>query len=134
MEECMRITPGLLIVLAALMPGVGRAQAPGADPQSASPAFSLRRYAGLPPRVACWSPPSDTGSYCGYYVGGGSACRGQPRTPAEGTWGWDYHGCLLPQRLLLQWWHGRRYQGGSGAYKIDGPHLSELARHKRADP
>ncbi len=51
-----------------------------------------------------------------------SRCRGQPRCVSDGTWGWDYHGCLIPQRVFLQWWPGR-YQGGSGAYKIDGPHL-----------
>jgi hypothetical protein len=67
--------------------------------------------------------PSDTGSYVGYYVGGGCAQprHAEPRLPDEGTWGWDYQGWFLPRRVILGWWHGRRYQGGTGAYKTDGP-------------
>jgi hypothetical protein len=87
-----------------------------------------------PPRIACWALPSNTKAFCGYYVGGGSACycRSQPRFETEGTWGWDYRGCLLPQRGALQWWHGRRYQGGAGAYRIDGPPLLKLLKgHKQ---
>jgi hypothetical protein len=60
---------------------------------------------------------SDTGSYIGYYVGGGAACPGEPRFVNEGTWGWDYQGWLFPRRVMLDWWHGRRYQGGSGHYR-----------------
>ena len=40
--------------------------------------------------------PSDTPNYRGYYVGGGAAVHGQPRSANEGTWGWDYGG-LLPK-------------------------------------
>jgi hypothetical protein len=76
---------------------------------------------GPPPRVACYAIRSDDGHYFGYYVGGGKACRGQPRCINEGTWGWDYAGLVLPQRVFLQWSHGRCYKGGVGAYKIDGP-------------
>ena len=71
-------------------------------------------------RVACYAKPSDTGRYVGYYVGGGAAWRGEPRALNEGTWGWDYKGFALPKRIDLQWTHGRRYQGGTGAYKTDG--------------
>jgi hypothetical protein len=92
-----------------------------------------RSQPGGPPRVACWAVPSDTGSYVGYYVGGGSACRGGPRAVAEGTWGWDYHGCLIPQRVALLW-NRRRRQGGVGAYKVDGPHLLHPSKHGRNDP
>jgi len=66
----------------------------------------------------------------GYYVGGGLACRGEPRHPTEGTWGWDYEGRFFCRRIWLGWGHGRRYQGGTGAYKIDGPklHLPESTK------
>jgi hypothetical protein len=76
--------------------------------------------AGNPRAVACWAVPSDTGSYIGYYVGGGAACRGDARCADEGTWGWDYSGCILPRRVALGWWHERRYQGGVGAYSTVG--------------
>jgi hypothetical protein len=70
--------------------------------------------------VAPYAKPSDTGRYVGYYVGGGAAWRGDPRALNEGTWGWDYQGFGLPRQIALQWTHGRRYQGGTGAYKTDG--------------
>ena len=75
-----------------------------------------------PPRFAL---PSDTGHYLGYHVGGGAvnARKAEPRRDDEGTWGWDYQGWLVPRRVSLGWWHGRRYQGGAGAYKTDGPRL-----------
>ncbi len=57
----------------------------------------------------------------------------EPPLPDEGTWGWDYHGYCLPSRVILGWWHGRKYQGGEGAYSTDGPrplHAIE-GRHER---
>jgi len=81
--------------------------------------------AGNPNCVACWAVPSDTGSYVGYYVGGGCAFPhlGQGRCINEGTWGWDFSGLLFHRRVMLGWCHCRCYQGGTGAYKIDGPRL-----------
>ena len=71
-----------------------------------------------------WLLPSDTGRQVGYHVGGGAvAPRGEPRHDEEGTWGWDYQGWLLRRRVIHNWWHGQRYQGGTGAYKTDGPHF-----------
>ena len=69
--------------------------------------------------------PSDTGHYLGYYVGGGAGHphKAEPRRDDEGTWGWDYQGWLVQRRVILGWWHGRRYQGGTGAYKTDGSRL-----------
>ncbi|MBI3821148.1 MAG: hypothetical protein HY289_00540 [Planctomycetes bacterium] len=69
-----------------------------------------------------WLLPSDTGRYIGYHVGGGAGQprKAEPRQDDEGTWGWDYQG-WLPRRVILGWWHGRRYQGGTGAYATDGP-------------
>jgi hypothetical protein len=82
------------------------------------------KRAGNPTAVAWYAVPSDTGSYVGYYVGGGAPCRGEPRTPDEGTWGWDYQGWFLPRRVMLDWWHGRRYQGGIGHYRtVPAPNL-----------
>ena len=77
------------------------------------------------PQVAWWAIPSDTGHYLGYYVGGGCGrpLKAEPRRSDEGTWGWDYQGWLIPRRVTLEWWHGRRYQGGTGAYQSDGPKL-----------
>lgn len=81
-----------------------------------------------PDRATQVSPhalPSDTGHYVGYQVGGGALHRRKADAPTrdEGTWGWDYEGWLLRRRVMLGWWHGRREQGGSGAYRTDGPTL-----------
>ncbi len=74
-----------------------------------------------------WFPrltlPSETKGNVGYHVGGGNPFPhlAEPRTPDEGTWGWDYQGLHLPRRVMNGWWHGRKVQGGTGAYKTDGP-------------
>jgi hypothetical protein len=67
--------------------------------------------------------PSYNSHTSGGYVGGGCASKwhGEPRTAEEGTWGWDYRTSRLMCDPFLRWWHGQRYQGGSGAYKTDGP-------------
>jgi hypothetical protein len=88
------------------------------------------RRAGYPEQVSPCARPSDTGRYTGYYVGGGAPCKGEDRTPDEGTWGWDYCGLCFPARIVLRWWHGR-CQGGTGAYKTDGPKLLEKLHGKR---
>ena len=74
--------------------------------------------------TAWYAVPSDAGRYVGYYVGGGSPFRGEPRRPDEGVWGWDYSGSRFTPRIMLLWNHGRFYQGGTGAYKTDGPRLT----------
>jgi len=81
--------------------------------------------AGYPQNISWLARLSDTGRYVGYYVGGGSVRprRAEPPTAEEGTWGWDYQGGCFPRRVNLGWWHGRRYQGGVGAYKTEGPHV-----------
>jgi len=78
--------------------------------------------AGWPTCVRPHAMPSNSDHYCGYYVGGGLPCLGEGRYFAEGTWGWDYHGFCLHKHVALDWSHGR-YQGGTGAYKTDGPKL-----------
>jgi hypothetical protein len=89
---------------------------PEPPPAPHDPEHTLQR-AGNPQRVAWYAVPTDTDSYIGYYVGGGAPCRGESRSVNEGTWGWDYQGWLFPRRVALGWWHGRRYQGGSGHYR-----------------
>ena len=81
--------------------------------------------------VARWAVPSDTGRYTGYYVGGGSAFHGEPRTPIEGVWGWDYSGACFVPRIALWWNHGRRYQDGPGDYQTDGPRFIEEHKEKK---
>lgn len=45
----------------------------------------------------------------------------------QGTWGWDETGGLhLRRRVILGWSQGRRYQGGTGAYRTDGPVIPDL--------
>ena len=79
--------------------------------------------AGNPQCISPHAVPTNGPGYVGYYVGGGSACTGCARHREDGTWGWDYQGVHLPRRVWLDWSHGRLYQGGTGAYKTDGPKL-----------
>jgi hypothetical protein len=83
--------------------------------------FGLRR----------WLLPSSNRHNISYWVGGGAASwrRGDLPTEDEGTWGLDYRGWIIQRRVNHLWFHGRRYQGGSGAYKTDGPHLPHLPHH-----
>ena len=81
------------------------------------------RRAGQPQKIAPWAVLTDNHHYDGYFVGGGAAWRGDARREDEGTWGFDYVRLILRKRVDLGWWHGRFRQGGSGAYKTDGPHL-----------
>jgi hypothetical protein len=84
---------------------------------------SVRAEPPGPPCVAWWAQPSNTPAYVGDYLGGGCPCprRGDGRQVQEGTWGWDWSGWCIHRKVELLWWHGRRYQGGTGAYKTDGP-------------
>jgi len=66
---------------------------------------------------------SNTPHYGGYWVGGGLPLFGDEPAIQEGTFGWDYFGMMLTKRVALGWSHGRRHQGGTGAYKTDGPRL-----------
>lgn len=91
----------------------------GAD-LPATPWQRLSR-AGQPHTVARWARGTNSPSYSGYYVGGGAAWHGEPRRCEEGTWGWDYApGHALSPKVALGWWHGRKSQGGTGAYRTDG--------------
>ena len=93
----------------------------------ASPPLAIdeERRAGSPQEVSRFARPADSSRSIGYAVGGGAVNRRKAESPtaAEGTWGWDYSGGLIRRRVDLGWWHGRRSQGGTGAYKTDGPKL-----------
>jgi hypothetical protein len=103
-----------------LLAAGARADGPAAEPV---PCSHRGDYV-LP--IAPWAQPSNTMRYDGYYVGGGAPFCGEPRYFWEGTWGWDYIGCFPPRRVRLNWWHGRRYQGGTGSYKTDGPQCQPI--------
>jgi hypothetical protein len=109
----MVLAAGLLVVA---LVSAAPAQSPGC--------MDGQHRTGNPWEIAPWARPSDTGRYVGYYVGGGSGSKHKADAPLpdEGTWGWDYQG-WFPRHIILGWWHGRRYQGGTGAYKTDGPIL-----------
>ena len=81
--------------------------------------------AGNPQDVSRFARAFDGSRMIGYYVGGGAVNRhkAEPRDANDGTWGLDYSGWLIHRHVDLGWWHGRRYQGGPGAYKTDGPKL-----------
>jgi hypothetical protein len=109
-------------VVAALGLGIAQADPPAAEtPPGEVPAPTCRPSG--PPPIAWWAQPSITPAYVGYYVGGGCPYyrHGEPRHPLEGTWGWDWTGYCFHRKVDLLWWHGRRYQGGTGAYRTDGP-------------
>lgn len=101
-----------------------------ADPPAEKPLPTAKIIDGGPPPIAWWAVPSDTGRNVGYHVGGGSGhpWRAEPRRPDEGTWGWDYQGGFFRRRVILGWWHGQRYQGGTGAYQTDGPKLYQPSK------
>jgi len=110
-----------------IVPGV---LAAAAGPAAAQSCDCRSGYCG---QTACYAVPSDTGRYVGYYVGGGSPCRGDDRLPCEGVWGWDYSGIHYSPRIMLLWNHGRLYQGGTGAYRTDGPRFVQEHKEKKGE-
>ena len=117
--------PVKTFVIAALIAGVQLSGVQAADEEAACAACRhAERHCrtGCPQSVSCLAVPSNTRFYGTYYVGGGTLFPGgQPRYVNEGTFGWDYGGILFPKQIALSWSHGRRYQGGSGSYRTDGP-------------
>jgi hypothetical protein len=87
------------------------------------------KRAGFPRAVSGHAETSATAGGIGYHVGGGVALGHGPkhaRWPDEGTWGWDDTGFhLFRRRTILGWSHGRKYQGGTGAYRVDGHPLPD---------
>jgi hypothetical protein len=86
--------------------------------------------AGDPRALGGHLEPSATSGGIGYYVGGGVPIghrHREARRCDEGTWGWDETGgARFRRRVILAWSHGRRYQGGTGAYRVDGPVIPDL--------
>ncbi len=86
--------------------------------------------AGDPRALSGHPETSATSGGIGYYVGGGVPLGhgpGHARFLDEGTWGWDETGChLFRRRVILGWSHGRKYQGGTGAYRTDGHPLPDV--------
>ena len=78
----------------------------------------------LPYRVGRHARPTYGPDYGYGWVGGGApSWRGEPRGSNEGVWGRDYQGVVYLRRVWPNWWHGQRQQGGTGAYRTDGPKL-----------
>src|SRR5712691_1746294 len=118
-----RFAMAVLCFVAALFLSLRSMTLWGTDTDSGDPWRCCARHyrAGWPQSVAPWARPSFGDHECGYYVGGGAPFHGDSRCWDEGTWGWDYHGRLFDKRIWLGWHHGRRAQGGVGAYRTDGP-------------
>lgn len=126
------LVAGLFVVLLPVAAGM---PARGHDftPWMGRPATERRHFRGDPLARAgnpqCVSPlaaPPESPHEVSYYAGGGArtrAARGEERRGNEGIWGVDYGGVLFPKHVKLDWWHGARYQGGSGAYRADGPRI-----------
>jgi hypothetical protein len=82
---------------------------------------------------AWYARASDAGQYTGYPVGGGAPFRGEAPLSGEGVWGWDYEGWHFRPRIALLWGHGRKYQGGAGAYQTDGPRFLQECKEKKGE-
>jgi len=83
--------------------------------------------AGYPPCIAWWAMPGRSDKYAVGYVGGGCLGRkGEPRTPDDGIFGWDYVGRgRYPGRVFLNWCHCGKAPK-AGPYKPDGPHVPDI--------
>ena len=81
---------------------------------------------GNPQCVSRFARPTESPHEEGYSIGGGarerSVASGERRV-TEGVWGTDYAGLIIPKHTHLRWWHGERYQGGTGSYQTDGPRV-----------
>jgi hypothetical protein len=84
--------------------------------------------AGFPRSLSGHLESSATAGGIGYHVGGGVPFgRGEGRRGGDGTWGWDETGSRhFRRRTILGWSQGRKYQGGTGAYRTDGPVVPDL--------
>jgi hypothetical protein len=95
--------------------------------------------AGYPRTLSGHPETSATSGGIGYHVGGGVSLGHGPdhgRYLEDGTWGWDETGFhLFRRRVILGWSHGRKYQGGTGAYLTDGHPLPDVpaAVHSKID-
>ena len=112
-----RVIPFLLALLCPLPCIAGPWHARPGRPRSIP---HTHARAGFPLCLAPHQEPSRTPTGLGYYVGGGLPHGGDARCGNEGTWGYDDTGArFLPRVVNLGWGHGRRYQGGAGAYETE---------------
>lgn len=126
-----RGTPGIALAALALLAASARGGDPfgrwhgaGAPPPGKPRPFpNTPERAGFPRCLGTHVQATNTSGGIGYYVGGGAWHHGgEPRCREEGTWGWDETGHpWLRRRVVLGWWHGRKFQGGTGRYATDGP-------------
>ncbi len=120
----MRSWPTLVCVAVGLLASLVGSRQVRSEPVPASPVpgeIIISCRPAVPPPVACWAVPSRTPAECGGYIGGGGGIlHRDPRYIQEGTWGWDYQGWFGLHKVFLLWNHGRRYQGGEGAYRTQG--------------
>jgi hypothetical protein len=110
--------------------GVARSEPPpatGARPEPEvkwdhpDPAHTPER-AGYPGCIRRGAVPTNGPDYRGGFIGGGAPCgKGDGPCVGDGTWGWDYTGCLpCPERVFLRWFHCRPRQPPGGPYATDG--------------
>ncbi len=121
-----RIAAGLVAAGLLSAPMVGVARAGDHDHphhvKSTQATPHTHRQAGYPQCVSPLAMESYNEHYSGGYVGGGMPHFGHGRCANEGTFGWDYTPFRpLSPKIFLGWSHGRHYQGGTGAYRTDGP-------------
>jgi hypothetical protein len=110
------------VISLGLLAGAVRAEEASTAPCSEDPAHTMPKK-GWPDHLSRLARPSESPQNVGYFVGGGSPrASADPPSPHEGTWGWDYKTRCINPRIMLNWWHNR-YQGGTGAYTTDGPHI-----------
>jgi hypothetical protein len=112
---------------------------PAPEPGRPRPIPHTDERAGWPRELAGHVQPSVTPGGIGYDVGGDVPAfgHGHHRRPTEGTWGWDETGHPWKRRrVILGWSRGRLFQGGTGRYATDGPHVPDpiagLASRARA--
>ena len=128
-----RLVRGAVFVFCAVGCAAGPAVARDLTPWMGRPATQRIHFqgdqfhrAGDPQCVSPLAMPSESPFEEGYFVGGGAPVKGfvgEERRHDEGTWGTDYTGIIVRKKTNLRWSHGRRYQGGVGAYRTDGPRL-----------
>ena len=102
---------------------------PGKQPVGRGGGVHSYERAGYPNEVSKYAVPTNGPNYEGYSVGGGSPGMGKGGRypePDEGTWGWDYGGWSHKFRFKVALFWNNRYQGGTGAYKIDGPPVKDV--------
>jgi hypothetical protein len=102
---------------------------PGKQPIGPGTQVQTYEGAGYPNELSKYAVPSNGPNYEGYYVGGNTPwAKGgaRDRRDDEGTWGWDYSGWCHFRFKVNLFWNDEKYQGGYGAYKIDGPPVKDV--------